>query len=71
MGLDLKENPADHVQISNLMERLDHSHSEKITWQEFLKFLDREGMRREVVNDAQLYGIGVKRMKEMHRVELK
>ena len=53
------------------MEKLDHCHSDKITWTEFLKYLDREGIRREVVNDAQLYGIGVKRLKELQRVELK
>jgi Ca2+-binding EF-hand superfamily protein len=51
-------------QIDELMEKLDHKNSERITWQEFLKFLDHEGMKREVVNDAQLYGIGVKRLKE-------
>ena len=28
-------------------------------------------MKREIVNDAQLYGIGVKRMKEKQRVHLK
>jgi hypothetical protein len=53
------------------MEKLDHKHSERITWQEFLKFLDHEGMKREVVNDAQLYGIGVKRLKEKQRINLK
>jgi hypothetical protein len=35
-----------------------------ITWSEFLAFLENEGDRREVVNDAQLYGIGVKRLQE-------
>ena len=52
MGLDHEENQAHRARLGKLMEKLDHSHSEKITWQEFLKFLDREGMRREVVNDA-------------------
>ena len=53
------------------MEKLDHRNSDKITWAEFLKFLDHEGMKREMVNDAQLYGIGVKRMKEKQRINLK
>lgn len=53
------------------MEKLDHRNSDKITWSEFLKFLDHEGMKREMVNDAQLYGMGVKRIQEKQRISLK
>ena len=50
--------------LETLIDKLDHRNSDKITWPEFLKFLDHEGLKREMVNDAQLYGIGVKRIKE-------
>ena len=46
------------------MDKLDHRNDEKITWSEFLTFLENEGMRREIVNDAQLYGMGVKRFQD-------
>ena len=64
MGLDPSTNKEEMDLIDTLMEKLDHKNSDKITWSEFLKFLDHEGLKREMVNDAQLYGIGVKRMKE-------
>jgi Ca2+-binding EF-hand superfamily protein len=50
--------------LQQLVEKLDHRNEEKITWPEFLTFMENEGDRREVVNDAQLYGIGVKRLLE-------
>lgn len=50
--------------LQKLIDKLDHRNDEKITWSEFLTFLENEGQRREVVNDAQLYGIGVKRLQE-------
>lgn len=64
MGLEPSRSAEEKSLIESLMEKLDHRNSDKITWAEFLKFLDHEGMKREMVNDAQLYGIGVKRMKE-------
>jgi len=33
--------------------------------------LDNEGAKREIVNDAQLFGMGVKRLQESHKVVLK
>lgn len=52
MGMNPNENHLEKAHLDNLMEKLDHCHSDKITWTEFLKYLDREGIRREVVNDA-------------------
>ena len=52
MELDPNKNEKDNNLINNLMEKLDHRNSDKITWAEFLKFLDHEGMKREMVNDA-------------------
>ncbi len=54
----------DPSNLEKLIDKLDHRNQEKITWSEFLTFLENEGQRREVVNDAQLYGIGVKRLLE-------
>lgn len=51
-------------QLQKLIDKLDHRNDDKITWSEFLTFLENEGIRREEVNDAQLYGIGVKRLSE-------
>ena len=52
MGMKPDESSQEKYLLDQLMEKLDHCHSDKITWQEFLKYLDREGIRREVVNDA-------------------
>lgn len=52
MELNPNKNEKDNILINNLMEKLDHRNSDKITWAEFLKFLDYEGMKREMVNDA-------------------
>lgn len=57
--------------LQKLIDKLDHRNDDKITWSEFLTFLENEGVRREVVNDAQLYGIGVKRLKEGDTVFLR
>jgi hypothetical protein len=51
-------------QLQKLIDKLDHRNDDKITWSEFLTFLENEGIRREEVNDAQLYGIGVKMLSE-------
>jgi len=47
-----------------LISRLNHKSSELISWAEFLFFLESEGVKRETVNDAQIYGMGVKRFTE-------
>ena len=53
-----------------IIEKFDHKAKDRVTWTEFLQYLTIEGMRREVVNDAQLYGLGVKRFiqKDRHRL---
>ena len=71
MKLRVDHNEDDRHLIELLIEKLDHRNSDKITWPEFLKFLEHEGKKREEVNDAQLYGIPVKRMKELQRINLK
>lgn len=52
MELHPARSKEDKEAIVNLMEKLDHRDSDKITWPEFLKFLDHEGIKREMVNDA-------------------
>lgn len=54
-----------------MIEKLDRKDFKQINWQEFLKFLDDEGLRREMVNEALLYGMGVKRLKQYLRKSLK
>lgn len=53
-----------------IIAKLDHKSESRISWTEFLSFLQSEGLRREVVNDAQLYGFGVKRLVEKARIKL-
>ncbi len=53
-----------------IIAKLDHKSSTRISWTEFLTFMQNEGLRREVVNDAQLYGFGVKRLVEKARIKL-
>ena len=55
----------DNDLLDELINKLDRKNQNNITWDEFLRYLDHEGLRREMVNDAQLYGMGVKRMKEV------
>lgn len=38
--------------MDDLIAKLDHKNDKKINWTEFLNFMQSEGMRREVVNDA-------------------
>ena len=52
----------DQAAMSRLILSLDHRNTDKVSWNEFLNFLTNEGIRRETVNDAQLYGFGVKRL---------
>ena len=52
----------DKPSMARLISSLDHRNSDKVSWNEFLNFLTNEGIRRETVNDAQLYGFGVKRL---------
>jgi len=35
-----------------IIAKLDHRSETRISWTEFLTFLQSEGLRREVVNDA-------------------
>lgn len=42
-----------------------------MTWNEFLTFLDNEGTKREIVNDARIYGFGIKRFEEGSRIRIK
>lgn len=52
------------------MAKLDHKSDTKVTWTEFLGFLQNEGLMREIVNDASLFGFGVKRLIEKERYKL-
>ena len=56
--------------MQKLVTSLDHKNEDKISWNEFLNFLTNEGVRRETVNDAQLYGFGVKRLERKLRHRL-
>ena len=58
-------------QLQKLIDKLDHRNEERITWSEFLTYLENEGARREIVNDAQLYGMGIKRLSEGETVNLR
>lgn len=69
----LKEHLKTKIQISEdrldtVLKKIDHKCNHMITWTEFLQFLTNEGLRRETVNDAQLYGLGVKRLIEKDRI---
>ena len=52
MKLDVQKNQDDKELADNLIEKLDHLHLDKISWPEFLKFMEFEGKKREEVNDA-------------------
>jgi len=47
-----------------MMSKLDLRQPNRITWSEFLAWLDNEGLRREKRHDAQLYEKGLTRLVE-------
>jgi intergrase/recombinase len=51
MGLD-KQSQEGKDLIKNIIERLDRKAEDRISWREFMKFLDYEGLIREEVNNA-------------------
>jgi len=55
-SLDMTED-----KIKELVEKIDHRNKEKITWTEFLLFINKEAEKREVINDASIFGCGTKR----------
>lgn len=66
--------------LQNIIEKLDHKnidkviykwHNFQITWSEFLHFLEDEGQKREIVNDAQIYGVGIKRLEDGPRIKVR
>ena len=61
----------DERKFHRMIAQLDRKSDTKVTWNEFLNFLTNEGVRRETVNDAQLYGYGVKRLKQEGRHPLR
>lgn len=61
----------DERKFLRMIAQLDRKSDTKVTWTEFLNFLTNEGTRRETVNDAQLYGYGVKRLKQEGRHHLR
>jgi len=44
------------AKIMELIEKIDHKNKEKITWTEFLLFMNKECEKREIVNDANIFG---------------
>jgi len=54
--------PIDAVAIDKLIEKLDRKHPSQVQWNEFQNYCQNEGLRRETVNDAQMYGFSVKRL---------
>lgn len=61
----------DERQFLTMIGQLDRKNDNKVTWTEFLNFLTNEGVRRETVNDANLYGYGVKRLTHSARHHLR
>ena len=44
---------------------------QEITWSDFLNFLENEEAKRSLVNEARLYGFGIKRFKHGKRLRIK
>jgi hypothetical protein len=61
----------DESKFLRMINQLDRKNEFKVTWNEFLNFLTNEGIRRETVNDAQLYGYGVKRLSKLGQHHLR
>ena len=61
----------DDERLDRIVSKIDHKCDDKLNWNEFLNFLMNEGMTREVVAEAQIYGFGVKRLNLKERYSLK
>lgn len=55
--------------LNKLIEKIDHKNKNKITWTEFLLFMNKESEKREIINDANIYGCGIKRFSEGSRLK--
>lgn len=62
---------SDRKKIELIVSKIDNKEPDVITWKEFLKFLDKEAMKREKINDAHLYGRSVKRLQGLYRHSLR
>ena len=61
----------DEEALWRLLSSMNSKNPDKITWNELLTNLIAEGARREQVNDAMLYGYGVKRLNKIDSQSLK
>ena len=59
----------DSEKVKNTIQKIDHENKRKITWIEFLQFMNKESEKREIINDANIYGCGVKRFQEGDRLK--
>eukprot|EP00347_Sterkiella_histriomuscorum_P020047 403339298 len=57
----LKQQPS---YVQKLMQTLDHVDTEKVTWAEFMNWLAKEGIIRNIANDQRLYAFSITRIEE-------
>ena len=53
------------------MQSLDHIDTEKVTWAEFMNWLAKEGIIRNIANDQRLYAFTITRIEEEKEYLLK
>ena len=53
-----------HTQIKRLLSTLDHVDEEKVTWGEFMNWMTKEGILRNIANDQRLFTFTVTRLYE-------
>ena len=51
-----------HHLLDKLISKINHQNYSTIYWHEFLNSLTEEGINREIVADAQIFGFGVKQL---------
>ena len=55
-----------HGEVKALLESIDHIEDDRITWQEFVNWLIKEGVIRNIANDQRLFPFTLSRIRE-HR----
>ena len=54
--------------IKHIISCINHIDPKKITWEEFLKYLQKEGERRAVITNTKMYNVGPKRLRNPKKV---
>jgi len=59
-----------HGEVRTLVESIDHIEADRVTWQEFVSWLIKEGVIRNIANDQRLFPFTLCRIRETRACKL-